>query len=331
MISTGGYRSGLALCATLITIFGATACDRAEEPAQPAAEAPAALPAAPPAAQLPAAQTAPIPDGADPLTHGRYLVETIAGCGNCHTPHLTDGSLDPSMALAGAFVIEEPVFKAYARNITPDMETGIGSWSEDDIVKAVREGVRPDGKILGPPMSFHFYNKLSDTDAYAMAAYIKTVPAIRNAVPESTFQIPLAAQPAVSNVPDVPRDDPVKYGEYLAGPVGHCMDCHTTYVMGAIDYAQLGRGGNVYARPFIYDWAAVSANITPHPEAGLGNWTDDEIKRAITEGVSRDGRVLLPFMPYGLYKKMEARDLDAVVAYLRSLPPLGPAAPAPAE
>ena len=137
--------------------------------------------------------------------------------------------------------------------------------------------------------------------------------------------------PIVTTVPDVPKTDLVKYGEYLAGPVGHCMDCHTTYVMGQIDMAQLGRGGNVYSRPFIYDWAAVSANITSHPEAGLGAGRDDEIKRAITEGISRDGRQLLPFMPYWLYKKMEPGDLDAVVAYLRSLPPLGPAAPAVPE
>ena len=130
------------------------------------------------------------------------------------------------------------------------------------------------------------------------------------------------------NVPDVSRDDPVKYGEYLAGPVGHCMDCHTTYVMGAIDYAQLGRGGNRYNKPFIYEWAAISANITPHAE-GLGGWTDEEIKRAITQGVSRDGRVLLPFMPYGLYAKMQESDLDAIVAYLRSIPPLPDVPPAP--
>jgi hypothetical protein len=101
--------------------------------------------------------------------------------------------------------------------------------------------------------------------------------------------------------------------------------------MGQIDMTQIGRGGNVYARPFIYDWAAVSANITSHPQAGLGSWSDDEIKRAITEGISRDGRQLLPFMPYWLYKKMEPSDLDAIVAYLRSLPPLGAAAPAAAE
>ena len=126
-------------------------------------------------------------------------------------------------------------------------------------------------------MSFHFYNKLSDNDARAIAAYLKTVPPIRNVVPESTFQIPLMAQPAVSNVPDVSPSDPVKYGEYLAGPVGHCTDCHTTYVMGAIDYAQLGRGGNVYARPFIYDWAAVSANITPTRRRG---WARGRTRRS---------------------------------------------------
>ena len=174
---------------------------------------------------------------------------------------------------------------------------------------------------------------MSDTDVRAIAKYVKSVPAVRNEVPRSTY--PDARSngfgPIVTSVPDVPKTDIVKYGEYLAGPVGHCMDCHTTYVMGQIDMAQLGRGGNVYSRPFIYDWAAVSANITSHPEAGLGAWSDAEIKRAITEGISRDGRQLLPFMPYWLYKKMEPSDLDAVVAYLRSLPPMGPAAPAVPE
>jgi mono/diheme cytochrome c family protein len=322
MIRPGGIGTLLAVCALLAT----SSCTREEE-SEPQIQPPAAQTQdRAPASQQSAAALA------DParIEHGRYIVETIGGCGNCHTPHLPDGSLDESMALAGAFVIEEPVFKAYARNITPDMETGIGSWSEDDIVKAVREAVRPDGRVLGPPMSFHYYNKISDNDAYAIAAYLKTVRPIRNVVPESTFQIPLMAQPPARNVPDVPRDDPVKYGEYLAGPIGHCMDCHTTYVMGAIDYEQLGRGGNIYRRPFIYDWAAVSANITPHAD-GIGGWTDAEIKRAIVDGVSRDGRELLPFMPYPLYKQMEERDLDAIIAYLRSIPPLPDAPPPPPE
>ena len=94
---------------------------------------------------------------------------------------------------------------------------------------------------------------------------------------------------------------------------------------------QLGHGGNVYPKPFIYDWAAVSANITSDKDAGLGAWTDDEIKKAITTGISRNGRVLLPFMPYGLYARMESSDLDAIVAYLRSLPPMGAVAAPAAE
>ena len=265
------------------------------------------------------------------LGHGKYLVETIAGCGNCHTPHLPDGSLDPSKQYSGEFVIKEPVFTAYARNITPDMETGIGSWSEDDIVKAIREAVRPDGRVLGPPMSFVFYKGMSDYDAHSIAAFIKTVPAIHNEVPPSEYQIPLMANPPVGSIPQVSKDDPVKYGEYLAGPIGHCMDCHTTYVNGAIDMKQLGRGGNVYAMPFGYTWAAVSANLTPDPDVGLGKWSDEEIKTAIRTGVSRDGRKLLPFMPFGLYKNIAESDLDAIIAYLRSIPALGPPAAPPKE
>jgi mono/diheme cytochrome c family protein len=325
MIGTWGNRQTVAL-ATLFTFFAAAGCDRAEEPAQPAA--PAAPAAAPPPAAPAAAAAAPIRDGTDKLTHGRYLVETIAGCGNCHTPHLPDGSLDPNMSFAGAFVIEEPNFRAYAKNITPDMETGIGSWTEEQIVNAIRNAQRPDGKFLGPPMSFAWYKRMSDTDAYAIAAYLKTVRPIRNVVPESRYDFPLEGYgPMVTSVPDVPKTDIVKYGEYLAGPVGHCMDCHTPVIMGVQHLDQLGRGANVFNKPFIFEWAAVAANISSHPEAGLGRWTDDEIKRAITQGISRDGRTLLPFMPYPLYAKMEPSDLDAVVAYVRTIPPQGPAEP----
>lgn len=329
-IGHGGIRPTLAIGAALVMVLGAAGCGRQEAPAPkatPAASAPAAAPAA-----ATAAAVEPMHDSTDKLEHGRYLVETVAGCGNCHTPHLPDGSLDPTKKFSGAFVIEEPVFKAYARNITPDMETGIGSWSEDDIVNAIRNAQRPDGKYLGPPMSFGWYRGMSDTDAHAIAAYLKTVPAIRNEVPPSEYKIPLNGYgPPVTSVADVPKTDQVKYGEYLAGPIGHCMDCHTTYVMGQIDLKQLGRGGNVYNKPFGYTWAAVSANLTSDKDAGLGAWTDDEIKRAVTQGISRNGRQLLPFMPFGLYAKMEPSDLNAIVAYLRTLPPMGAAAAPAAE
>jgi len=321
-------RPTLAIGAALVLVLTAAGCAKQEAPA-PKAAAPAA--SAPAAAPATAANAEPVKDGPDKLTHGRYLVETVAGCGNCHTPHLPDGSLDPDKAFSGAFVIEEPVFKAYARNITPDKETGIGSWTDDQIINAIRNGQKRDGTFYGPPMSFGWYKRMSDTDVRAIVAYLRTVKPIHNEVPPSTYMIPLNGYgPMVTSVPDVPKTDKVKYGEYLAGPLGHCMDCHTTYVMGVIDMKQLGHGGNVYNKPFGYTWAAVSANITPDPDAGLGKWTDDEIKTAITTGYSRNGRKLLPFMPYGLYSHAQESDLDAIVAYLRSIPPLG-GAPAAAK
>jgi mono/diheme cytochrome c family protein len=296
--------------AILTLMVSVAGCGRQDQPA-PKTEAPAV------------AAIEPVLDGADKLTHGRYLVETVGGCGNCHTPHLPDLSLDPSKKFSGAFVIKEPVFEAHAANITPDMETGIGAWSEDDIVHAIRNGQRPDGRYLGPPMSFGWYRGMSDTDVHAIAAYIKSVPAVRNAVPQSTYQFPLTGYgPPVTHVPDMPKTDPVAYGAYLAGPIGHCMDCHTTYVAGRIDLKQLGRGGNLYTNLFNRGVTAMSANITSDTTAGLGNWTDDEIKRAITAGVSRNGRVLAKAMPYALYARMAPSDLNALVAYLRTLPAL---------
>jgi mono/diheme cytochrome c family protein len=319
MIGRGG-RPAIAAWATLLTILGAAGCQKSEPPA-PAATPPAPA-AQPPPAPPATAAVQKIPDSTDQLAHGRYLVETIAGCGNCHTPHLPDGSLDPNMAFAGAFVIADPGFKAYARNITPDMETGIGSWTDDQIVNAIRNGQRPDGTFLGPPMSFAWYKRMSDTDVRAIVAYIRTVKPIRNEVPKSTYEFPLNGYgPMVTSVPDVPKTDIVKYGEYLAGPVSHCMDCHTPVVKGVQDLTKLGAGANVFAKPFIFEWTAIAANVTPEPGIGLGGWTDQEIKTAITTGVARDGRKLLPFMPYGLYAKAQDSDLDAIIAYLKSLPP----------
>ncbi|HEY5566406.1 MAG TPA: cytochrome c [Gammaproteobacteria bacterium] len=302
----------------LCAAFLSTACG-------PEATAPETPVSAPSQTEPEAPAAGAVTQTTNPLVErGRYLVESIAGCGNCHTPRDAAGELlREDMNLAGAFVIEEPAFTAYAPNITPDIETGIGSWSEDEIARAIREGMRPDGQVLGPPMSFVFYRGISDGDIRAIVAYLKSVPAVRNRVPRTQFNIPLPPSwgPPVESVAEVSRDDVVAYGAYLAGPVGHCIDCHTPLVEGQLDLSRVGQGGNVYQRPFALDFAAVSSNITSHPERGLGAWTDDEIKRAITTGVSRDGRELLPFMAFGYYENISAQDLDALIAYLRTIPP----------
>lgn len=304
--------------------FVATACSQQES--SPATDEPAA--AAPPAAAQPAPQPAApaaAPASADEelLARGDYLMNGVVACGNCHSSRTEDGEFIEGMELAGNFVIEEPGFTAYAPNITPDEETGIGSWTDEDIIRAVREGIRPDGTVLGPPMAFPFYRDISDRDMQAIVAYIRNVPPVRNEVPRSTYNIPLPPNwgPPVESVPEPDRNDQLAYGRYLTHTLGHCTDCHTPLVMGQHDFSRIGAGGNLFPQPFGFPWAALAANITQHEELGIGAWTDDEIKRAITQGVSRDGRQLLPFMGFSFYDNISDEDLDAIVAYLKTLPP----------
>jgi mono/diheme cytochrome c family protein len=236
------------------------------------------------------------------------------------------------MEFAGNYLIDDPAFNAYAPNITPDIRTGIGSWTDEEIIRAIREGIRPDGRVLGPPMAFQLYRKISDNDIRAIVAYMRSVPAVENEVPRTTFNVELPPNwgPPLGEVPDVPRDDVVAYGAYLIGPLGHCVECHTPLVNGQFDYSRLGAGGNLFSKPFGLDFSTVSSNITQHPELGLGEWSDDEIKRSITQGISRNGRQMTPFMGFPFYARISDEDLDAIVAYMRTIPPSS-AAPQPTE
>ena len=135
--------------------------------------------------------------------------------------------------------------------------------------------------------------------------------------------LPKAYGPPVKSVPDVPRTDKVAYGAYLAGPLGHCMECHTPMSKtqrGRRDFENmLGAGGFSFHGP----WGeSIAANITPDRETGIGKWTDAQIKKAITHGVRPDGTRMLPPMPYGHFSKISAEDLDAIVAYLHTLKPV---------
>ena len=255
-----------------------------------------------------------------PLERGTYLMSSIVACGNCHTPQGPDGPL-PGMELAGGLLIEEEAFTVHTPNITPDPETGIGGWTDEEIIAAIREGRRPDGRIIGPPMPIGLYRNMADSDVQAIVAYLRQVPPVNNRVAPSEFRIPLPESwgPPVGPVADVPRDDPIVYGAYLAGPLGHCIECHTPLTPAGPDFEHLGAGGNSFYGPWD---VSVSRNITPHPEAGIGSWSDEQIKRAITEGIRADGAPLLPPMPFPYYANMSEADLDALVAYLRSIPPL---------
>lgn len=255
------------------------------------------------------------------LERGTYLMKSIVACGNCHTPKTAKGLPDQTREFAGFLVNDVKPMKAYAPNITQDKETGIGSWTDAQIISAIREGKRPDGSLIGPPMPIHLYSKISDRDVKALVAYMRQVKPIRLKSPKSIYRIPLPPTWGlnISNVPEVSKDDPVKYGEYLAGPLGHCIECHTPMVKGHFDYKnQLGAGGFKFTGP----WGlSVSANITPH-EHGLKGASDARIKKAITQGKREDGSPLLPPMGFWYYKNIADSDLNAIIAYLRSLKPV---------
>jgi mono/diheme cytochrome c family protein len=252
------------------------------------------------------------------LERGRYLMNGIVACGNCHTPQGPNGPL-AGKELAGGLPFVEKPFTAYASNITPDKATGIGAWTDAQIITAIREGKRPDGTLIGPPMPIGLYRGLSDNDVAAIVAYLRSVPAVANPVPKSEYRMPLPPSygPPVGSVPDVSPADKLAWGRYLAGPAGHCMECHSTPgPQGAPDLAnQLGAGGMVFTGPW---GTSVASNLTPK---GLAGYTDAALKKVITTGVRPDGSKLKPPMGTAYYARMSAPDLDAVVAYLRSLPP----------
>jgi mono/diheme cytochrome c family protein len=254
-----------------------------------------------------------------PVERGEYLVRGPMGCGNCHTPQGPDGP-DMSRELGGFLILDIPdVMTAWARNITPGSR--VAQWTDAELARAIREGIRPDGSLIGPPMPFVMYRGLGDEDLAAIVAFLRTLPAVEGETPESAYHIPLppAWGPPVESVTAPERAVTVEYGAYLAGPVAHCLECHMP-MDGHDPFAPeaLGRGGWVFDGP----WGqSVAANLTSHAD-GLAGYSDDEIKAMVTEGLRPDGSAMLPPMPYGYLAKMTPEDLDALVLYLRTLPPL---------
>lgn len=253
------------------------------------------------------------------IERGKYLMESVVACGNCHIARGDKGQPLFEKGLSGGMVFDEPPFKAYAPNITPDPDTGIGRWTDAQLAQAIRDGVRPDKSIIGPPMPIEFYRHLSDADLAAIIAYLRAQPAVKNEVPKSKYNIPLPPSygPVVNNVKAPAASNRVKYGEYLAN-IGHCMECHTPRDnKGMLQRTKLGAGGQVFKGP----WGeSISRNLTPHT-SGLKDWTDVQIAKAIREGVDRNGRHYKPPMGFDFYRHINEADTSALIAYLRSLKP----------
>ena len=253
------------------------------------------------------------------VERGKYLMQGVVACGNCHFQRGLQGEPLLDKGLSGGMVFDEPPFKAYAANITPDARTGIGKWTDAQLAKAIREGMRPDKTVIGPPMPIAFYRSLSDDDLASIIAYLRAQPAVASEVPKSQYHISLPPNygPPVKAVKALAPTDRLRYGKYLAD-IGHCMECHTPRDdKGMLQMTRVGAGGQEFNGP----WGkSVAPNLTPH-QSGLKGWSDAQIAKAVREGVNRDGKPYKPPMAFGFYKSINDADMAALTAYLRSLNP----------
>ena len=249
---------------------------------------------------------------------GDYLVNAVMSCNSCHTPR---GPKGPDMArmLSGGLTFDEPEFKVTASNITPDPDTGIGKWSDDDIRKLLRTGVRPDGRMVAPIMPTAFYVALTERDLDAIVAYLRSVPAVKNETSTPEYRVKQQRPPAPfvkAAMTEADQIDPIKHGRYLA-TIAHCFECHTPRDGGKINLKRIGAGGVDFKGPF---GKSTSANITKDKTVGIGAWSGDDIKRAITQGIDNKGERLKPPMNFAGYARMTPQDLSALVAFVRTLP-----------
>ena len=254
---------------------------------------------------------------ATPEERGEYLVQGPMGCGNCHTPMGPEGPM-AGMDLAGTLIVDEAGMKAYSANITPGAR--VAQWSDAELARAIREGIRPDGSVIGPPMPIPLYRNISDSDLAAIVAYLRTVAAVDNEVPPSVYPFPLppAYGPPVEVVADIPPGNTVEYGQYIA-QIAHCMECHTPMgPQGPLMETDMGRGGFAFHGPW---GTSVAPNITSSPD-GLANYTDEQILVMVTQGMRPDGSKMLPPMPFAYLARMTPQDLSALTVYLRTVPPL---------
>jgi mono/diheme cytochrome c family protein len=252
------------------------------------------------------------------LQRGRYLAENVMGCIECHTPS-NDAQPVPERTGppgSGKVFVEQGNFRVVAPNLTSDPETGLGNWTDDQIARAIREGVDNKGRALFPIMPYQEFRSVSDEDIASVVVYVRTLPAVHHVLPPTSVPFPLsrlinmAPEPVTAPVPQPDMSNPVKRGEYLVH-AGGCIGCHTPNDRGRPLPNMEFAGGQVFGD-------VASANLTPDP-SGI-SYYDPQLFRE----VMRTGKVKarqLKLMPWWVFRNMTDEDLNAIFAYLRTVPP----------
>jgi mono/diheme cytochrome c family protein len=254
------------------------------------------------------------------LERGKYLTEA-ADCVVCHTA-------PGGKQYAGGFAFKLPFGTMYSTNITPDKETGIGNYTDQEFLDAMHRGIRRDGARLYPAMPYTSYTYVTDADALAIKAYLFSLAPVRAVAPENTLLFPFNQRWAMTFwslvfnrdtrfAPDTSQSLKWNRGAYLAEALAHCGECHTPRNIGfALDNRKKFAGAPVAG------WRAF--NISSDQATGLGGWTDDDIAAYLTAGhVSGHGTASGPMGEAvdHSFSKMAKADIEAMVTFLRSVPP----------
>ena len=273
------------------------------------------------------------------IARGKYLSETVVGCVQCHSEfdfeHYTIPEV-PGSEYAGGFCFDKEVAgfpgKVCAQNLTPDKETGIGAWTDGEILRAFREGVSRDGHALFPMMPYPYLRTMSDEDAKSVVVYLRTLPAVKKETPAGFIDFPVnlfikfEPKPLDAPVPEPDHKDTVAYGKYLATLA--CLECHTP-----VDSTMHPVAGKEYSGGREFDMSSkfpgmkfASANITPDEETGMGqksrenfiavfkSFSDPEYRAMKVPGSANT------LMPWIRFSQLTEEDLGAIYDYLRTVP-----------
>ena len=261
------------------------------------------------------------------IARGKYVFGATGGCG-CHT----ESGNPAKPANSGGRKYEGPFGTVYASNITPDPKTGIGNWTDEQIVTAIRLGRRPNGERLVPVHPYTVFNGMAAEDLRVLVAFLRTVKPVSRPTPPKKL-VPLFESIALPAwlAAFAPRETPpsaaptagAARGEYLVRAVAHCGECHSPRTLTqATDNARF-LGGNPKGPE-----GAAMPNITPDPDTGIGKWSEEEIADYLGSGNKPDGDVAGGLMAEVIegtlagYKDLTKADRLAIAKYLKTIPPV---------
>lgn len=259
------------------------------------------------------------------ISKGQYIFAAAGGCA-CHT-------IPNEIPHAGARPFPIPLGTVYSTNITQDKETGLGAWTDQQIIDAIIKGIRRDGRRILPVMPYEKYSGMAQEDLKALVAYMRTLKAVRKATPELKTWAPFmrslgtygylklfgrfAASPAQAPKGSVPG------GRYLVDHVALCGDCHTPRnILGVPKQSFYMAGAGQDIGPL----GEAVPNITPDKETGIGSWKREEIAELLITGIKPDFDNVQGLMdeviqgtPHG-YKDLKKEDALAIADYLKTIP-----------